>query len=905
MSEEAGVNVDVDVGEDGRDNDDDNNNYNNASNDDGGKNRPRRRRRGLLKMYYGTSETEATKKKEANPLDINGDNFDEERYFLKLLCEEPLRSLIKKETAMNREVKSLESDMQTLVYENYNKFISATDTIRHMKDKVDSMEEEMEKLQKHMQETAAMSTVINNALRPQREEIRGLVATHTTLQQFQFLFELPTRLQECLDMGMKEQAITYYLKGLRGFEDYKEKESFKNILTSCEGIMTKLHDELSDHLNSPTSTTKEVQEVISLLARLGMDDSLSLADLLLARAGVQWTKDEDMQTLAFEKDMAEFKTEIENLKKSNDDDDDAVNKKNEDGAELSERKGKDHEESDKGEERGEKEDTNGKGPQNAQGENNDDDEEEKKLANDSKPNDEDEDSIDPNKLALFGKTVTSKEKASKGAKKSKKAKLKVEYTPLQHLITNVGKTLFFNFAEWIICYQDVFLCEEKNHRESEIIVDVGDLEEMPTSLSPTDPAIHAALQQRLSERARVLVMDRLLPYMQARFDEYVAWDKSTVTELSYHIEQLLNRVEKLHGVILDAKLIVPVNELAVSTIEQYVAKVSHSLSKRINTTISQCVTSKETSSNDRASVCAYTLCNEIISTFNTCQKVESAKFFNAIPALEGSFFVKSLLEGIVLFGLDTISVSLRLNCTRHYKTMLNAYSICCAFVNTHIPALSKHLQNNCNDNITNVIKSALRTKVNALRNEKKNWLDIFVKSFGSSLCRDSFGIVEKVSRLDSRASSVDNPLHCLSSLVGSVADIYSDLELLFGQGVSGRTSLVNFNSRIQCDGTMNIHRLFSDAIKIYSDVEEDISGVMRVLLLIFLKGLSEVFRQFTFTQASSTTLQIALFHMHRQFAVYVDSDETESSVNALFARAVSVVLARCEEEPPLLNAFQG
>ena len=28
------------------------------------------------------------------------------------------------------EIKSLDSDMQTLVYENYNKFISATDTIK-------------------------------------------------------------------------------------------------------------------------------------------------------------------------------------------------------------------------------------------------------------------------------------------------------------------------------------------------------------------------------------------------------------------------------------------------------------------------------------------------------------------------------------------------------------------------------------------------------------------------------------------------------------------------------------------------------------------------------------------------------------------------------------------------------
>ena len=31
------------------------------------------------------------------------------------------------------EIRSLDSEMQTLVYENYNKFISATDTIRKVK----------------------------------------------------------------------------------------------------------------------------------------------------------------------------------------------------------------------------------------------------------------------------------------------------------------------------------------------------------------------------------------------------------------------------------------------------------------------------------------------------------------------------------------------------------------------------------------------------------------------------------------------------------------------------------------------------------------------------------------------------------------------------------------------------
>ena len=44
--------------------------------------------------------------------------------------ERSLTELMDKETEMVRHIRSLDSDMQTLVYENYNKFISATDTIR-------------------------------------------------------------------------------------------------------------------------------------------------------------------------------------------------------------------------------------------------------------------------------------------------------------------------------------------------------------------------------------------------------------------------------------------------------------------------------------------------------------------------------------------------------------------------------------------------------------------------------------------------------------------------------------------------------------------------------------------------------------------------------------------------------
>lgn len=63
-----------------------------------------------------------------------------------------------------REVKKLDSDMQMLVYENYNKFISATDTIRKMAQNVEGMETEMTDLKSSMDSISNSSAKVNDFL---------------------------------------------------------------------------------------------------------------------------------------------------------------------------------------------------------------------------------------------------------------------------------------------------------------------------------------------------------------------------------------------------------------------------------------------------------------------------------------------------------------------------------------------------------------------------------------------------------------------------------------------------------------------------------------------------------------------------------------------------------------------
>jgi hypothetical protein len=72
--------------------------------------------------------------------------FNADKHIAQMLKSFTLEKMMSEHHNMAREIKNLDSDMQQLVYENYNKFIAATDTIRTMKTNVDGMGGDMERL---------------------------------------------------------------------------------------------------------------------------------------------------------------------------------------------------------------------------------------------------------------------------------------------------------------------------------------------------------------------------------------------------------------------------------------------------------------------------------------------------------------------------------------------------------------------------------------------------------------------------------------------------------------------------------------------------------------------------------------------------------------------------------------
>lgn len=96
------------------------------------------------------------------------------------------------------------------------------------------------------------------ALKGQRAQVADLSSTHALLKKLQFLFELPTKLNNCIDEENWPLGVKFYVKAERVLLQYQHMPSFRGIKNDCDAIMEqlklKLKHRLDDHENSSPQT---------------------------------------------------------------------------------------------------------------------------------------------------------------------------------------------------------------------------------------------------------------------------------------------------------------------------------------------------------------------------------------------------------------------------------------------------------------------------------------------------------------------------------------------------------------------------------------------------------------------------------------------------------------------------
>ena len=107
----------------------------------GGQNQNKRANRAALREYYNLRaaglDAPALRielpESEVPPSDLDAQEFDAEEYVNKVVAESSLEQLLRLYTRVLGEVRALDAEKKALVYDNYSKLITATETIRKVR----------------------------------------------------------------------------------------------------------------------------------------------------------------------------------------------------------------------------------------------------------------------------------------------------------------------------------------------------------------------------------------------------------------------------------------------------------------------------------------------------------------------------------------------------------------------------------------------------------------------------------------------------------------------------------------------------------------------------------------------------------------------------------------------------
>ncbi|KAI3651378.1 hypothetical protein MP228_003764 [Amoeboaphelidium protococcarum] len=112
-------------------------------------------------------------------------DFNVEQYTTFLLKSQNLQTLLATQTNLIQECKNLDGDMKTLVYENYEKFITAGKTIGKMRGIVQDAESEVGRLLANIDEISSKSKALSHAL--DNSDYLSLQLKLDSLQRYQRL----------------------------------------------------------------------------------------------------------------------------------------------------------------------------------------------------------------------------------------------------------------------------------------------------------------------------------------------------------------------------------------------------------------------------------------------------------------------------------------------------------------------------------------------------------------------------------------------------------------------------------------------------------------------------------------------------------------------------------------------
>jgi hypothetical protein len=186
----------------------------------------------------------------ATKSDLDSPNFNPETHTLSHIAHSSAHTLLQTNERLALDIRTLDSTMQTLVYENYSKFIDATDAIKSIGTNVTTAGESgLDRLNVGMERIAQASARSDQLLRASREAVAEKLRIQRLLTRLDALLCLPKTLRCDISEGRHRKAVKSYKNATEILGRHSAGfESLRSIESECGEILKDLAEDLKKKL---------------------------------------------------------------------------------------------------------------------------------------------------------------------------------------------------------------------------------------------------------------------------------------------------------------------------------------------------------------------------------------------------------------------------------------------------------------------------------------------------------------------------------------------------------------------------------------------------------------------------------------------------------------------------------
>ncbi|KAJ8114607.1 hypothetical protein OPT61_g3557 [Boeremia exigua] len=226
-----------------------------------------RRNRAALRDYYGikNAQKEAAAKiseestrtglgseEDETLTELDAADFNAEAFVNSLLAKEGLKGVLKVEADLISQIRNLDSDRKSLVYDNYSKLLSATSTIRKMRGNMDPLAPTTHTLGPAIAHIAETATSLSSSMQglqnkpeglgidihiqgePEEEEVARKRRQQDTVR---WVLGTPRRLRDLLDQEQEEEATRDWEEVSKILDKWKGVAGVEELKAACESIL--------------------------------------------------------------------------------------------------------------------------------------------------------------------------------------------------------------------------------------------------------------------------------------------------------------------------------------------------------------------------------------------------------------------------------------------------------------------------------------------------------------------------------------------------------------------------------------------------------------------------------------------------------------------------------------------